>query len=152
VKPGRRAAASQRTPSAGSRRQGREAALQALYLAELSRQSAADLSPAVWSQEPLADKTQRFASHLIEGVSSSRPRIDPVLVKYAENWELSRMATVDRCILRLAAFELLSDLDTPVSVIINEAVEIARKYSTAESSKFVNGILDKVKLDRKSLF
>jgi transcription antitermination protein NusB len=74
--------------------------------------------------------------------------LDPVIKKYAENWELHRMATIDRCILRMASFELLYDVETPVKVIINEAVEIAKKYSTSESSRFVNGILDKVKLER----
>jgi len=132
----------------GSRRQGREAALQILYLTDLCRKRAADVPEAVWSEDPLPAKTQAFASHLVDGVTTDPARIDMLIKKYAENWEISRMATVDRCILRLATFELISDLETPVNVIINEAVEIAKKYSTAESSKFVNGILDKVKLER----
>jgi len=101
-----------------------------------------------WSDDPLVPKTRVFAQHLAAGVLASLEEIDPLLKKYAENWELGRMAAIDRCILRLATFEILKDTDTPVNVIINEAVEIAKKYSTAESSKFVNGILDKVKLER----
>ena len=103
---------------------------------------------AVWSEEPFPAKTRQFAEHLVAGVTEEQARIDPLLTKYAENWELSRMATIDRCILRMGAFELLRDLETPVNVVINEAVEIAKKFSTGESSRFVNGILDKVKLER----
>ena len=132
----------------GSRRQGREAALQALYLSDLCRQPLEDFPEKAWSEEPLTSKTRVFANHLASGVLSSLEEIDPLLKKYAENWELSRMAAIDRCILRLATFEILKDTDTPLNVIINEALEIAKKYSTAESSKFVNGILDKVKQER----
>src|SRR5437879_818046 len=111
----------------GTRRQGREAALQVLYLSDLCGRPAAEIPAAVWSEEPLPVKTQSFASHLIEGVSLHRERIDGLIQKYAENWEISRMATIDRCILRLAAYELIGDTETPVNVIINEAVEIAKK-------------------------
>ena len=133
---------------AGARRQAREAALQALYLGDLCRAPALEISEKAWSEDPLSGKTLEFCRHLIGGVDASRESIDSVIVKYAENWELGRMAAVDRCLLRMAAFELLYDLGTPVNVVINEAVEIAKKYSTAESSKFVNGILDKIKLER----
>lgn len=136
-------------PLAGSRRQGRESALQMLYLADTCRQPTDQYSAHVWSDKPMAPRTREFARHLVDGVLAQVESIDPVLKKYTENWELSRMAAIDRCILRLAAFELLHDLDTPVNVIINEAVEIAKKFSTAQSGKFVNGILDKVKLERK---
>lgn len=132
----------------GSRRQGREAALQALYVTDLCRQSLEDFPEKAWSEESLTPKTRVFAAHLAAGVLKSLGEIDPLLKKYAENWELGRMAAIDRCILRMAAFEILKDTETPVNVIINEAVEIAKKYSTAESSKFVNGILDKIKLER----
>ncbi len=135
---------------AGSRRQGREAALQAVYLADICHQKVAELPPAAWSSEPLMPKTNLFALHLAQGVVTSQKSIDALLKKYAENWDLDRMAVIDRCILRIGTFELLNDFETPVNVIINEAVEIAKRYSTAESSKFVNGILDKVKLERKA--
>ena len=131
-----------------SRRQGREAALQTLYLIDLCRLDLKDLPEAVWSDEALSPKTREFAGHLAAGVVARWAKIDKLLGQYARNWELSRMAAVDRCILRLATGELLMDLETPVNVIINEAVEIAKKYSTAESSKFVNGILDKIKVER----
>ncbi len=132
----------------GARRQAREAALQILYLSDLSKTLLSDLPVKAWSDEPLSSKTRDFAQHLAAGVLETLGTIDTLLKKYAENWELSRMAAVDRCILRLATFELIKDVGTPENVIINEAVEIAKKYSTAESSKFVNGILDKLKKER----
>lgn len=132
----------------GSRRRGREAALQILYLTDMCQLKVGEIPQAVWSEEPLHSRVQAFANHLAEGVTSDIQRINALISRYAENWELRRMATVDRCILRMAAFELLHDLETPVNVVINEALEIAKKYSTAESSKFVNGILDKIKRER----
>jgi N utilization substance protein B len=131
-----------------SRRQGREAALQVLYLTDVCAWKAADIPNSAWSAEPLSPKIRAYAQHLAYGTLEGLPRIDSLITRYAENWELKRMASVDRSLLRLATFELLRDLDTPVNVIINEAVEIAKKYSTAESSKFVNGILDKIKDER----
>lgn len=137
--------------SGGSRRQGRESALQALYLRDAAKEAASQFPSDAWAEKPLESKTRAFAAHLVEGVEQSREEIDPVLKKYVENWELGRMATIDRCILRMATFELLYDVQTPVNVIINEAVEIAKKFSTDQSGRFVNGILDKVKQERKSL-
>jgi N utilization substance protein B len=133
-----------------SRRIGREAALQLLYLIDLCDLAIDKIPDAVLSDEPLAAKTREFAVHLASGVVEQWARIDKLVSHHAKNWELKRMAAVDRCILRLASYELLKDLETPVNVVINEAVEIAKKYSTAESSKFVNGILDKVKEERKN--
>jgi transcription antitermination protein NusB len=133
----------------GSRRRGREAALQVLYLKDVGGPGLPPLPEAVWSEEPLGAKSREFAERLVEGVRAHQSRIDPLIKKVAENWEMGRMATVDRCLLRLAAYELLHELDTPINVIINEAVEIAKKFSTSESSKFVNGILDKIKSERK---
>jgi len=136
------------TDKVGVRRQGREAALQIIYLADLTQLAPQDAPDPVWSQDPLPPRAKSFAKHLAEGVHQNLEAIDPLIRKYAENWELHRMATIDRCLLRLAAFELVYDHETPVSVVINEALEIAKKYSTAESSKFVNGILDKLKQER----
>src|SRR5579864_2024584 len=100
----------------------------------MCRQGVEDIPESVWAEEPLSAKARSFTSHLASGVTSSLQLIDPLLTRYTENWELHRMAAIDRCILRMATFELLNDAETPVNVIINEAVEIAKKYSTAESS------------------
>jgi N utilization substance protein B len=132
-----------------SRRQGREAALQMLYLVDSCDLAVDKIPNAVLADEPLSEKTLEFARHLASGTVSQWERIDKLVTRHAKNWEMRRMAAVDRCLLRLASFELLMDLETPVNVIINEAVELAKKYSTAESSKFVNGILDKIKEERK---
>ena len=132
----------------GSRRQGREAALQVLYLKDVGREALETLPEAVWSDEPLAPQTRDFAQRLVDGVLAESAAIDALIKKYAENWDMHRMAAIDRSIMRLAAYELLHEKDTPINVIINEAVEIAKKFSTGESSKFVNGILDKIKLER----
>jgi len=132
----------------GSRRLGREAALQVLYLNDVSQNQIGDVPTPVWSADPLTPKTQEFAKNLADGALAGQSKIDSLIKKYAENWDIARMAAIDRCILRLAAYELLHELETPINVIINEAVEIAKKYSTGESGKFVNGILDKIKLER----
>ena len=88
---------------------------------------------------------QKFAEPLIRGVLEHRAELDEIIRKYAENWELHRIANVDRNILRLAIFEMQHREDIPPVVSINEAVEIAKKFSTQDSGRFVNGILDKVK-------
>jgi N utilization substance protein B len=88
-----------------------------------------------------------FADPLIRGTVEHRDQVDAHIKKHAKNWELSRMAVVDRNILRLAAFEMLFREDIPPVVSINEAVDIAKKFSTEDSGKFVNGILDQIKGD-----
>ena len=88
---------------------------------------------------------QKFADPLIRGVLAHRDELDKIIVKFAKNWDLHRIATVDRNILRLAIYEMYHREDIPPIVSINEAVDIAKKFSTQDSGKFVNGILDKVK-------
>ncbi len=87
---------------------------------------------------------KKFASEIIDGTLSMLDEIDSVIKKAAENWVLERMAAVDRNILRFAVYELLQRKDIPPAVTINEAIEIAKKYSTLESAAFINGILDKI--------
>lgn len=91
--------------------------------------------------------TRLFSDALVHGVLEHREAVDKLIVKYAQNWELHRMAVVDRNVLRLAIYEMLYREDIPPIVSINEAVDIAKKFSTEDSGKFVNGILDKVKAD-----
>src|SRR5688572_28211621 len=104
-----------------SRRQGREAALQMIYLVDTCGLEVDKIPKKVLADEKLAAKTEEFARHLASGVVSQWERIDQLLTHHAKNWELRRMASIDRCILRLASYELLMDLETPVNVIINEA-------------------------------
>jgi N utilization substance protein B len=91
-----------------------------------------------------------FAITLFKGVCNSKLQIDTIIKRYVINWDIKRIAVVDRNILRIAIFEIIAILDTPVKVIINEAIEISKKYSTKDSFKFINGILDKVKLLRNN--
>ena len=101
----------------------------------------------IWGGVELPPKAKEFADMLAQGASEHRPALDQIIVKYAANWELHRMAAIDRNLLRLASYELLHHADTPISVVIDEAVEIAKSFSTLDSGKFVNGILDKIKLE-----
>lgn len=129
----------------GQRRLAREVALNILYLIDICGLSLKETVNSLLQEQDTPDSVKEFATLLAEGTNSNLSKIDQLISKYAENWELKRMASVDRAILRMATFELINQLDTPVNVIIDEAIEIAKKYSTAESGKFVNGLLDKIK-------
>lgn len=126
------------------RTRGREIALQVLYL----REQNAEADPAeiqAFIQRRLREpRLIAFAQALIDGVLEHRPRIDELIAQVAENWRIDRMAAIDRNILRLGAFEMLYCPDVPTKVAINEALELAKRYSTAQSSRFVNGILDRL--------
>jgi len=98
---------------------------------------------------PQGEPYKVFAVKIFKGVCDKKAEIDALIAQYAKNWELERMAAVDRNIIRLAAYEIIDMPETPINVIIDEAVEISKKYSTKDSSKFVNGILDKLKAARK---
>jgi N utilization substance protein B len=134
----------------GRRRQARELALQALYLADAARMSAEDAFRIV-NRVALDEKSEVFARSLVLGTAERRDELDELIQKVAENWEVARMACVDRNLLRMASFELLHGGDTPVSVVIDEALEIGKKYSSEDSSRFLNGILDKIKDGRKGM-
>ena len=155
----------------GKRRVARERAVQFLFQFDLNppeefaaawelfwssqRASAvkADHDQARWGQplEQLPPETAEeaatrlFAENLVKGVLDQRDALDEQIKKYAQNWDLRRMAVVDRNVLRLAIYEMLHREDIPPIVSINEAVDIAKRFSTEESGKFVNGILDKIK-------
>jgi transcription antitermination protein NusB len=132
-----------------SRRRGREAALQMLYQSEIGRTDLAEVIEHYWdTREPderLSGPLQAFANALADGTRERLAEIDGLLQAHAENWRLARMAVIDRLVLRLAAYELLASSDTPARVVINEAIELARTFSTEESVGFVNGILDAVR-------
>ena len=126
-------------PSAGdARHQARERALSLLYEADIKDvDPAAVLGALVAAPDPLA-------AELVSGVAAQRARIDELVGDAAVGWEVDRMPAVDRAILRLATYELLARADTPVAVIIDEAVELAKEYSTDASPGFVNGVLTTV--------
>lgn len=135
----------------GRRRQSREIALQALYIMDTSGTPREEAFKIVNRRKDPGDaETLAFASALLEGACSFRDELDLRLETIAENWTMPRMAAVDRNILRLAAYELIYRQDTPINVVIDEAIEIARRFSTEEATKFINGILDKAKSLRPS--
>ena len=129
----------------GRRRKARELALQFLY--QLDLQGETDPAPHVaefWSRHALDPEAREFAEDLVRGAMASRREIDDTITRFTEHWALERMAAVDRNILRLAVYELGWRTETPPKVVINEAIEIAKKFGTAESGRFINGVLDRI--------
>ena len=129
----------------GKRRRARELALQILYGMEISKGELPRVISDFWEEHPYPEEIQDFATELATGTYENLSSIDNLLKKHTDNWDISRLAAVDRNILRFATYELLFLDDIPPKVTINEAIEIAKKYSTADSGKFVNGILDRMK-------
>jgi len=124
----------------------RECALKILYRIEVGKDSVDEGIKDYWSSLEKKDATiQDFAESLVRGTYKNLSRIDELISKYAENWELNRIAIIDKNILRLAIYELLYVDDIPPKVSINEAIELAKKYGDIDSGKFVNGILDKIR-------
>jgi len=133
----------------GSRRKARECALQMLFAADVAEMTADDVVRSYWAElgEPELDETAReFSSRLAAGTIANLELLDERIRSRAEHWRISRMAVVDRNILRLAVYEFLFE-PTPRTVAINEALEIARRFSTYEATQFINGILDAIKRD-----
>jgi transcription antitermination protein NusB len=129
----------------GKRRKAREVALQLLYQLDVQGEGNPEPHlPEFWTRHPVDREAREFAEILIRGTKLHEPKIDEMITQYAENWELDRMAVVDRNILRQGIFELLWMEDVPSKVAINEALEVAKKFSTQESSRFINGILDRI--------
>ena len=132
----------------GRRRHARELAVQFLYQHDLNVSPVDDNLPWFWqTQSGIPEPVRQFAEELIHGAVAQHEVIDQKIKQYTEHWELDRIAAVDRNVLRLAIFEMLFRDDIPPVVSINEAVEIAKKFSTRESGAFVNGILDRIKFD-----
>jgi N utilization substance protein B len=126
----------------GVRRRGRELALQMLYQHELAGSDVEAVFLTFDELQQAPPGTRDFAVALVRGVISRLAELDSHLVDQADNWRLERMAAVDRNILRLALYELMFEGDTPPAVVIDEAVEIAKRFGSERSSQFVNGVLD----------
>ena len=133
----------------GSRRKARECALQMLFAADVAEMSSDDVVRSYWAElgeSELDDSAREFATRLATGTLANLELLDERIRSRAEHWRIPRMAVVDRNILRLAVYEFLYE-PTPRTVAINEALEIARRFSTYEATQFINGILDAVKRD-----
>lgn len=153
---GKRAAA---RPRREARHGAREAAVQMLYQWEVGRNPIEEVAQTFWMQAPLGESgadedggwpegLREFATALATGVVGTVDTLDPIIAEAADNWRIERMAIIDRLILRLAVHEFLAQPETPARVVINEALELARTFSTDDAVRFINGILDSV---RKSM-
>jgi len=129
----------------GTRRKSRELALQMLFQADLGQQPADDVRRTFWKGRGEVEReVQGFAEDIFRVAQDRSDEIDALIKSHAENWRMDRMAAVDRNVLRAAVAEMLGYPATPRAVVINEAIEIARKFSSPESAQFINGVLDSI--------
>lgn len=132
----------------GTRRKSRELALQMLFQSDMARQDRDQVEETFWQErEDLDEGVKGFAQDLFHVAMEKREDIDKLIEKHAQHWRMDRMATVDRNILRAGVAEFLGFPKTPRPVVINEALEIARRFSSPESVQFINGVLDSVAKD-----
>lgn len=131
----------------GRRREARQAALQYHFWRDMQRGSGPERMEDFWEFLPTKARIREFAQPLIDGMNAHLEEIDTRIRRYCENYEFRRISAVDRNVLRLAIYEMLFREDIPPVVSINEAIELAKKFGGAESGRFVNGILDRVKDD-----
>ena len=117
--------------------------MQMLFQWDMSQQDLSKLEAKFWKSAKAADKTRSFANKLFEGAAKDVSVLDAVIVKHADNWRFERLAAIDRAILRLAIHEM-NGKETPPKVVLNEAVDLAKKFSSEDSGAFVNGVLDAV--------
>ena len=136
-------------PEKESRHRAREAAVQMLYQWEVGKVSMFEVGQTFWigpaAPDPVGDELREFATRLATGVAGTTADIDPMIAEAAQNWRIERMNVLDRLILRMAIYEFLHEPETPAKVIINEALELARTFSTDDSVRFINGVLDAVR-------
>ncbi|MCA9642990.1 MAG: transcription antitermination factor NusB [Polyangiaceae bacterium] len=131
----------------GARTSGREAALQMLFALEMSGEPADTVTHRFWRELPGDAEGREYADELLRGVAKDLEATDEAIRQASTNWRLERMARVDRNVLRLSAWELIHMPHTPRAVIIDEAVELAKRYGTSDSGAFVNGVLDRIASD-----
>ena len=134
----------------GNRRFSRELVIQFLYLTEMNAGDIASQLEAFWESNPNKDEgVQTFTEDILNNIFEHKKEIDAQLEKYSDNWTLSRMTVIDRNLLRMAASELMYSKTVPPKVAIDEAVEIAKRFGTADSPNFINGILDRILKESK---
>jgi N utilization substance protein B len=123
------------------RRKSREYALQMLFQWEMGKQDPSRIESGFWANARAQKSTREFANQLFENAAARAEELDPIISAHAKNWRIERMPAIDRAILRLAIAELRT-MGTPPKVVLDEAVELAKKFSTEEAASFINGILD----------
>ncbi len=132
----------------GRRRKAREETLRILFRLEFENTQVEKTLNQYWENKKASEEIKEYSNWLVNGIISNQAKIDNIIQQVSEHWRISRMAVVDRNILRMAVFELVYEENIAPAIVINEAIEIAKKYSGDEASTFVNGILDAI---RKSL-
>lgn len=128
----------------GKRKKSRELALQVLYQIEMSEGDAEENFNLFWQHFTPSDDLKEFSQKIVNGVCQHKEEIDTLIEKHSEHWRLKRMTIVDRNILRSAIFELMFCPDVPTKVVLNEAIELGKRFSSEKSGSFINGILDRV--------
>jgi N utilization substance protein B len=132
----------------GTRRKSRELTMQMLFQGDLGKQTPEQVRSLFWnSRDDVDDETRGFAEDLYRVATARQPEVDALIESHAQNWRLERMAVVDRNLLRAAVAEMLGYPNTPAAIIINESLEIARRYAAPESVQFLNGVLDAIARD-----
>lgn len=126
------------------RTKARECALKVLYQIDITKGDFKEALRDYWSNHKQIKLIKDFTSKLVTGTIQNKPEIDKLITRYAANWTILRMATIDRNIIRMAVFELLYTPEVPPKVCINEAVDLAKKFGDMDSGKFVNGVLDRI--------
>ncbi len=135
----------------GRRRKAREDTLRILFRLEFENKQIEKTLDQYWKSKKASEEIKEYSTWLVNGVISDQAKIDNIIQQVSEHWRISRMALVDRNILRMAVFELLYEEKIAPAIVINEAIEIAKKYSGEEAATFVNGILDAVRKDLKDI-
>ena len=134
----------------GKRRKGRELAMQMLFQADMGRQTPDEVRKSFWqAREEVEPDTRGFAEDLFRVATAKAEEIDAAIEKHSANWKLTRMSAVDRNVLRTAVAEMTGFRGTPAPIVINEALEIAKRYSSPESINFLNGVLDAIARDNR---
>lgn len=128
-----------------SRRKAREHALQILFQIDMTRDDPGSALELHWKGRDVDPASRAFAEAIVHGAIADAVRIDSLIRSSSENWRIEHMATVDRNVIRVAIYELLHEPSTPSAVVIDEAIEIAKRYGGEESGEFVNGVLDAVR-------
>jgi N utilization substance protein B len=129
----------------GRRRKAREETLRILYRLEFDNRQPEETLSQYWENKKTNQATREYSTWLVNGIISHHKKIDTIIQNASEHWRLSRMALIDRNILRMAVFELLYEENIEPAVVINEAIEIAKAYSGDEAATFVNGVLDAIR-------
>ena len=131
----------------GKRRRARECAVQMLFQIDLSGVEPAEVYAQFWEAHDMEADVRSFSQELVDGVVAARDKLDARIAAAAKHWRLERMAVVDRNILRMALYEMNRSPHTPAAVVIDEAIEVARRFGADESANFVNGVLDALRPD-----